>query len=208
MQVGQNVSLRSLYSLRDNAGNLVPAGAFSRYEVYGAMMHPRTPGTPAVERVFAGTGRRGGAAGRFHIGSLGSIPPTGLEAGALNLDAFAVAGPVSNGGVPSFGSSSNPAARPASSNMLDGQQVGGTPVVVPVHMAFMGPAAPRASVLVGRQGSPLPPIGLSPPGSGGAPSGGGAAPPASSNLTPWLVGGGAVLAFLYLGQEDKKKRRR
>jgi hypothetical protein len=199
MQVGQNVSLRSLYSLRDNAGNLVPAGAFSRYEVYGAMMHPRTPGTPAVERVFAGTGRRGGSAGRFHIGSLGTIPRTGLEAGQLNPAAFAVAGP----SVPSFGSSSNPAARPASSNMLDGQQVGGTPVVVPVHMAFMGPAAPRASVLVGRQGSPMPPIGLAPPGSGsGAP-----APSSGSSMTPWLVGGGAVLAFLYLGQEGKKRRR-
>jgi hypothetical protein len=204
MQLGQNVSLRSLYGLRTNAsGRLIEAGAFSHYEVYGRMMHPRTPGTPAVERVFAGTERGGRRAGAFHIGSLGSIPPTGLEAGALNLGAFAIAGPAGNGGVPSFGSSSNPAARPASSNMLDGQQVGGTPVVVPVHMAFMGPAAPKASVLVGRQGSPMPPIGLAPPGSGsGAP-----APSSGSSMTPWLVGGGAVLAFLYLGQEKKKRRR-
>jgi hypothetical protein len=173
-------------------------GPFRPYETSGAYMNPRTPGFPAVEPAFAGR-RLGIVAGGWHLGSLGTIPRSKIEAAGL-ADAFAFAGPApsSNGNpVPSFGTTQNTGARPASSNMLDGQQVG--PAVVPIHMRLLGGPQPGVSILGHVPGQP---IGATPP----APSPSGAPPPATSSKLPWILGGGAVLALLYFGKNKKRRR--
>lgn len=205
MNLGSGVAMQSLYMLRDNSG----AGQLTHdrrqpphftHADLQAIAQPTTPGWPHRWRAFAGR-RAPSPAGIFHIGNLGETPRMrGLEAGALNVNAFAavapasalagIGGPVGGGQYPSFGPV-NPNAQPAP-GQADGQPVQGPARVI-------GYVQPPGSALT-------PPIGFTP-----APGGPSVAPPTtppSSNLTPWLVGGGLVLALMFLGTQDKKRRRR
>lgn len=187
--LGGNVSLRSLYDLRDNAGYMRQpsshgAGAFAQRDLAGSRgLH--TPGVLSRNPAFGGGGGQGTT---FHFGHLRSLRTRLKEpiitAGQLGVALTTMApAPVDGSTVPSFGSYQAPRAP---------QPLDGAVVPQPIGGRVLGRVVP----------SPQPPIGFAPTP---APT---PTPTTPSSGLPWLVAGGAVLALLYFGTQDKRKRRR
>jgi hypothetical protein len=189
---GRGMSLHSLYMLRQ-AGSIaddqlaeLSAQLESAPQPSWRPLHPMLL-LPAVNS-------RRAAAGALNISAFGLAP-------AAAPSAIDVPAPgIGNTPYPSFGQST-PAPSFSGLGGSDSSQLPVPPTQPPARALGMTPPM---------QAPPLglaPPTGL-PPTPPPAPAPASGAGPTSSSMTPWLIGGGAVLAFLFFGKQDKKRRRR